>query len=328
MKLLSTSLRSVFAAAVALALVGVGLAGCGGGSSGDEGPSRQMQMVTVNWIEGLAMTYMQEAILEDSLDMEVEVNEVQGGGIAFSSVAQGDADFFNEAWLPTTHDDPWKKQKDRLQKLGYTYKGTSAGLAVPAYVEVDSMPDLAEYRQGLSGQVNGIEPGANVNDQTRRTLERYGLSDQFEVAAASGPATWQALKTAVDNQQPIVVTAWKPHWKWSVYDLKYIDGAHTGHNVDIWGEAEDIFTIVGDDFVDKFPQEVVCFLKEFEANDQQVGSLMDAFRNRGDTSKREAAQQWIQEHPDHVTQWMQQTRECAASSEPIETLPDDATFSS
>jgi glycine betaine/proline transport system substrate-binding protein len=274
------------------------------------------------------MTYMQEAILEDSLGMEVEVNEVQGGGIAFSSVAQGNADFFNEAWLPTTHEGPWSNQKDDLQKLGYTYKGTSAGLAIPTYVEVDSMPDLAQYQGELDGTINGIEAGANVNDQTRNTLERYGLGDRFEVAAASGPATWQALKTAIENNEPIVVTAWKPHWKWSVYDLKYIDGAHTGHNVDIWGEAEDIFSIVGNDFVDRFPREAVCFLKEFEANDAQVGSLMDAFRNREDTSKREAAQQWIEDNPDHVNQWMQQTRECASSDEPIETLPDDATYSS
>jgi len=324
----SQSLRSFAVAAVAVALLGVGLAGCGGGSSGDEDVSRELQMVTVNWIEGLAMTYMQEAILEDSLGMEVEVNEVQGGGIAFSSVAQGNADFFNEAWLPTTHEGPWSNQKDDLQKLGYTYKGTSAGLAIPTYVEVDSMPDLAQYQGELNGTINGIEAGANVNDQTRNTLERYGLGDQFEVAAASGPATWQALQSAVENQEPIVVTAWKPHWKWSVYDLKYIDGAHTGHNVDIWGEAEDIFSIVGNDFVDRFPREAVCFLKEFEANDAQVGSLMDAFRNRDDTSKREAAQQWIQENPDHVNQWMQQTRECASSDEPIETLPDDATYSS
>jgi len=322
------SFRSLAVAAVAIAVLGVGLAGCGGGSSGDGEVSTEMQMVTVNWIEGLAMTYMQEAILEDSLGMEVEVNEVQGGGIAFSSVAQGNADFFNEAWLPTTHEGPWSNQKDDLQKLGYTYKGTSAGLAIPTYVEVDSMPDLAQYQGELGGTINGIEAGANINDQTRNTLERYDLGDQFDVAAASGPATWQALKSAIDNQEPIVVTAWRPHWKWSVYDLKYIDGAHTGHNVDIWGEAEDIFSIVGNDFVDRFPREAVCFLKEFEANDAQVGSLMDAFRNRDDTSKREAAQQWIENNPDHVNQWMQQTRECAASDEPIETLPDDATYSS
>jgi len=329
MRYVSTSLRSFVAAVAVFGLLGIGLAGCGGGDgSGDQGPSMKMNMVTVNWIEGMAMTYMQEAILEDSLGMDVEVNEVQGGGIAFSSVAEGDADFFNEAWLPTTHKDPWEKNKGKSQKLGYTYKGTSVGIAVPSYVEVDTFPDFSNYADQMDGTLNGIESGAAINDQMRNTIELYDMQDEFRVQAASGPANWQALKTAIDNEEPIAVAAWKPHWKWTVYDIKYVKGATTGDNVDIWGEAEDIFTIVDNEFVDEFPKKAVCFLKEFEANDQQIGSLMNAFRNRGEMSKREAARQWIKDNSDDVSQWMKQAEECAASSEPVEVLPDDATFSS
>ena len=81
--------------------------------------------------------------------MTVDVNEVQGGGIAFSSVAGGDADFFSEAWLPTTHEDPRGKNKDKFQKLGDTYKSTSAGLAVPSYVEIGSVSQPDEIRDEL-----------------------------------------------------------------------------------------------------------------------------------------------------------------------------------
>ncbi len=327
MNKLSVASRSFLAAALVLGVLGTGLAGCGGGS-GSQDVSKEMNMVTVNWIEGMAMTYMQEAILEDSLGMDVTVNEVSGGGIAFSSVAGGDADFFNEAWLPTTHKDPWEKNKEKSNKLGYTYKGTSVGIVVPEYVEVDTFPDFADYASELDGTINGIESGAAINGQIRNTIELYGMSDQFKVQAAGGPANWQALKSAINEEEPIAVAGWKPHWKWNVYDIKYVDGAKTNDNVDIWGEPEDIFTIVDNEFVDEFPKEVVCFLKEFEANDEQVGSLMNKFRNRGDMSKPEAAQQWIQENQDDVKQWMQQAEECAASSEPVETLPDDAMFSS
>ena len=312
-------------------VLSMGLVGCGGsssdgGSSGPDDVSREMNMVTVNWIEGMAMTYMQEAILEDSLNMTVEVNEVNGGGIAFSSVSSGDADFFNEAWLPTTHKNPWGKNKDKSQKLGYTYKGTSVGIAVPSYVEVDSFPDFADVAVDLDGTLNGIESGAAINDQIRNTIELYEMSDTYSVQAASGPANWQALKTTIENEEPIAVAAWKPHWKWSIYDLKYVKGATTGDNVDIWGKPEDIFTIVDNEFVDEFPKEAVCFLKEFEADDQQVGSLMNAFRDRGDVSKRKAARLWIENNPDPVAQWMDKAEECAAGG-PVETLPDDATYS-
>lgn len=320
-------IRSFAPVAAGLLLLGTGLlAGCGG--NGDQGVTRDLDMVTVNWIEGMAMSYVQEQILEDSLDMNVEVNEVGGGGIAFSSVASGNADVFNEAWLPTTHKTPWETNIDSLQKLGYTYRTTSVGLAVPTYMEVDTIPDLMDYRDELDGIINGIESGAQINQQTKETLERYDMTDDFSVTAASGPATWQALESAIEDEAPIVVVAWKPHWKWKRYDLKYVKGATTGDNVDIWGEAEDIFTIVGNDFVERFPEEAVCFLKEFETNDEQIGSLMDAFRDRGNLSKPESAEQWIENNPQHVAQWMADTEACVAAEGPPETLPDDATYSS
>ncbi len=326
MKMTVDSLRSFVAVLAGMVLLGVGLAGCGGAD--DQELSREMNMVTVNWIEGLAMTYMQEQILENEYDMEVDVREVQGGGIAFSSVASGDRDFFNEAWLPTTHEQPWEENKDQSQKLGYTYRGTSVGVAVPEYVEADTFPDLRDYRDELDGTLNGIESGAAINGQMERTLELYDMDDDFSVSAASGPANWQALESAIEEEEPIAVAAWKPHWKWNRFEIKYVPGATTGDNVDIWGQPEDIFTIVGDDFIEKFPREVVCFLQEFEANDEQVGSLMAAFNDRGDMSKEEAAAQWIEDNPEHVDQWLQQAEECAASDEELEYLPDDATYSS
>jgi len=327
MKNFTASIRSFTAMVAALGLLTVGLAACGGGSGGQD-VSRQMDMVTVNWIEGMALTYAQEALLEDSLNMDVSVREVSGGGIAFKSVASGDQDYFNEAWLPTTHQAPWDSTKSRAQKLGYTYKGTSVGVVVPAYMEADTFPDFSKYRQELDGTLNGIESGAAINGQMRKTIELYNMGDGFSVTAASGPANWQALKTAIQNKQPIAVAGWKPHWKWSSYDLKYIDGAQTGHNVDIWGQPEDIFKIVDNQFVDEFPKKAVCLLKHMEVNDQQIGTLMNTFRNRGDMSKQEAAAQWIENHPEWVSQWMNKAEQCAASDSSVETLPDDALYSS
>jgi len=324
MKSFSTSLRSLLVGSAAFLLLAAGLSGCGG----DPDTPRQMNMVTVNWIEGLAMTYLQDQILENRYDMKVDVREVQGGGIAFSSVAQGDRDFFNEAWLPTTHEQPWKENKDRLHKLGYTYRGTSVGVVVPSYVEADTFPDLMDYQDELDGTLNGIESGAAINEQMKNTLELYEMDDAFSVSAASGPANWQALESAIEDEAPIAVAGWKPHWKWNRFDIKYVDGARTGHNVDIWGEPEDIFTIVDDDFIERFPREVVCFLQVFEANDAQVGSLMETFSERGEMSKEKAAAQWIEKNPEHVEQWMNQAEECAASDEELEYLPDDATHSS
>lgn len=315
-----TTVRTYVRSFAAALVVTIFLVGCGQETS-------QLNMVTVNWIEGLAMTYMQEQIVEDSLGVEVDVKEVQGGGIAFSSLASSDRHFFNEAWLPTTHQDSWEQTRDQLQKLGYTYQGTSVGLAVPTYMEVDTITGLLKYQEELDGTIHGIEAGAAINEQTRRALEKYEMDDEFSVVASSGPATWQALETAIQEKSPIVVVAWYPHWKWTEFDLKYVDGAHTGHNVDIWGHPEDVFTLVDNNFVERFPKDVVCFLKEFEVNDKQVLSLMSAFRNRGRQSKSEAAAQWIHNHPEVVSQWMSRTQACTAADTMPEPLPDSAAYS-
>jgi glycine betaine/proline transport system substrate-binding protein len=330
MKLLPSSLRTVLAPLVVVGLLATGLAGCGGSSDSSEGTAESsstetLNMVTVNWIEGMALTYLQEQILEDSLNVDASVNEVNGGGIAFKSVANGDGDFFNEAWLPTTHKAPWNDTKDNANKLGYTYKGTSVGLTVPAYMDISSVEELPEFRDELDGEINGIESGAAVNGQTRQILKNNNI-EGFEVVAASGPATWQALKTAINNEEPIVVTGWKPHWKWGSFDLKYLEGAQTGQTP-VFGAPEDVFSIVDNSFTEDFPKKAVCFLKHMEVNDRQIESLMDTYRNRGDKSKQEAAQEWLKNHPEDVAQWMDKAEQCAASDGPVETLPDDATYS-
>jgi glycine betaine/proline transport system substrate-binding protein len=318
-------------------LVAAALSGCGGESSdsaagaapSDSGSSsKTLRIVTVNWIEGRALSYVQAHLLSDSLGVPVDVNEVNGGGIAFASVASGNADFFNEAWLPTTHREPWERHKGKLQALGYTYRGTSVGLAVPAYVPVDSVPDLRTYRDALGGTIHGIESGAAINQQTRGTLERYGLDDGFSVTAASGPATWAALERAIDDREPIVTVAWKPHWKWEAHDLKYVDGARTGHNVDIWGRSEDIFAVVDTAFLDTFPKRAACFLQAVETNDRQIGSLMAAFRDAGDRRDAAVARQWVRAHPADVQAWLDATRTCAASDEPVTPLPDSIALAS
>jgi len=327
-------MRSLFVVAIGAGLLALSVAGCGEGSSGDsDGPSDAtsatpptLNMVTVNWIEGLAMSYMQAQVLEDSLGVPVNLKEVQGGGIAFSSVANGDRDFFNEAWLPTTHQNSWGDLHERLQKLGYTYRGTSGGLVVPAYMDLRSAANIDEYREALDEKIYGIEAGSPTNENVRQVLDQHNI-EGFSVVAASGPATWQRLRSAIQDREPIIVTGWKPHWKWSEFDLRYLQEGKTNQSP-AYGPPEDIFTIVDNKFADEFPKKAVCFLKEFEANDQQIGSLMNTFRTRGDMSKTAAADQWVRNHPEHVTRWLDQAEACAASDEPVTPLPDDATHSS
>ncbi len=54
---------------------------------------------------------------------------------------------------------------------------------------------------------------------------------------------------------------------------------------------------------------------------------MNTFRTRGDMSKSGAAEQWVRNHPEHVTQWLGQAEACATADKAVTPLLNDATHS-
>jgi len=304
----SSSCTQRFARWTAALVIGLSTLALGCGKASDEASfsgeaSRPaMHFVYVNWVEGIAITHLLHELLEDSLNVDVEMSRVNGGGVAFSSVASGNADIFVEAWLPTTHQQPWEEYQDRLDTLGYTYRGTSVGLVVPDYAPLQSVGDLADYRAELDGEINGIEPGAAINEQTRRILDNNGI-DGFQVVASSGPAMVAALQQAIDRRESIVITGWKPHWMWSQFNLRYLEGARTD-DTPVFGAPEDIYTVVRSGFADDYPDRVVRFVRDFEISDAQLNSLMTDFEPDSDKEPLQAARDWIQAHPDTVRRWL------------------------
>ena len=295
------------ASALTALLVGASVllvTGCGAGDADPDGEQSDIDLVYVNWVEGIAMAHVMHELLEDSLDMNVtQMSEVTGGGTAFTSVASGGADVFVEAWLPTTHQASWEEHDGELKKISQWYDRTTVGLAVPAYTDIHSVDDLADHRDALNGRIHGIESGATVNQQTRDILANNDI-DGFEVLAASGPATWSELQRATQNEEPIVVTGWEPHWKWGRYDLRYLEGAQTGQTP-VFGEPEDIFAVARTDFDEQFPERVVQFFDNVKVNNEELNALMQPFRPDADTDDAyEAAREWIQNHPETVSSWI------------------------
>ena len=295
----SSSCTQRFARWTAALVIGLSTLALGCGKASDEASSSgeasrpAMHFVYVNWVEGIAITHLLHELLEDSLNVDVEMSRVNGGGVAFSSVASTSK---VRVWSPET------SGQDRLDTLGYTYRGTSVGLVVPDYAPLQSVGDLADYRAELDGEINGIEPGAAINEQTRRILDNNGI-DGFQVVASSGPAMVAALQQAIDRRESIVITGWKPHWMWSQFNLRYLEGARTD-DTPVFGAPEDIYTVVRSGFADDYPDRVVRFVRDFEISDAQLNSLMTDFEPDSDKEPLQAARDWIQAHPDTVRRWL------------------------
>lgn len=103
------------------------------------------------------------------------------------------------------------------------------------------------------------------------------------------------IGAAYENEEPIVVTGWSPHWMFQTYDLKYLDDP-----LNIFGEGEVIKTIVRDGLEEDSP-EAVAILDNFYWEPSDLESVMILTYNG--MEPEEAARQWVDDNQDLVSQW-------------------------
>ena len=151
-----------------------------------------------------------------------------------------------------------------------------------------------KYGEEMNYQITGIEPGAGVFKASEDAIEEYGL-DGWEVQASSSGAMATALGEAIDNEEPIIVTGWSPHWKFAKYDLKYLEDPKG-----VFGEAETINTMVREGLEDDMP-EAYQVLDNFYWSPDDLEEVMLKISDGADP--RDAAQEWIDENQDTVAEW-------------------------
>ena len=92
-----------------------------------------------------------------------------------------------------------------------------------------------------------------------------------------------ALDDAVKNEEPIVVTGWRPHWKFSRWDLRILEESE-----EVYGETEKIHNIGRLGLAEDKP-EVYSFLKDTDWKSMSYGPVMDSISN-GATPEEAAAE--------------------------------------
>ena len=248
----------------------------------------------VSWAEGIAMTHLIKVLVEDRFGYDVELTLADPAPI-FTSLANREIDLFLDAWLPKTHGSHMAEYGDQLIDLGPNFEGARIGLVVPAYVDLDSIPELGRNAARVDGAITGIDSGAGIMEATRRAIEVYDL--ETTLLPSSGAAMTASLRDAIQSERAIVVTGWQPHWMFARWDLKFLEDPEQ-----VYGTAESIHTLARRGLARDMP-ELVTFLRAFSLTDQQIGSLM--YRMRQTPSQREAATAWIREHPELVDSWME-----------------------
>ncbi|MFW5996606.1 MAG: glycine betaine ABC transporter substrate-binding protein [Lentisphaeria bacterium] len=280
------------------------MTGCNQGGEEGEGSGEEQvsvaktaDLVYVEWPEGVAYTHLAKVILEEQMGYEVDITSADVGA-AYTSVANGDKDAFMETWLPVLHKDYMERYEDDLLDLGSVYEGTKEGLVVPDYVDIDKISELNEHADKFDDEIIGIDAGAGIMKTTKEVIKEYGLD--LELVSSSSAAMTAALKDAVDKEEWIVVTGWKPHWKFERWDLKFLE---QDEDKEVWGAGK--IHIMGRQDLQRDKPELAKFLENMFFSDEQLADLMLAVEEAGsDESIESVVAEWMEDNPDVVDSWI------------------------
>ncbi len=276
---------------------GEGAAGGNGGDSALECDAVSIGMIP-GWDEGEAATYLWKVIIEDE-GGSVDVSQLDAGPV-YQGVAEGDLDLFLDAWLPTTHEDYWEELGDDLEDLGVWYDQATLNLAVPEYVDIESIADLADRADEFDNRIVGIDPGAGLMRVTKdEAMPTYGLDD-YTLVEGSATAMLAELQGAIDNEEPIVVTLWHPHWAYSAFPIKDLTDPEGA-----MGGAESMHIAARSGFSDDCPT-LTGWLENFEMDDASLAALEELVINEyGDGQQEDAVREWLEDsaNQDLVDSW-------------------------
>ena len=278
-------------------LVGL-VGGCGGGGGqggGGGGDENTITIGYIDWDEDVAVTNLAAILLEEELGYKVETTLSEVGPL-YSGVATGDIDAFLDVWLPNTHASYWEQYQDEVVDLGRWYEGTATlGIGVPDYAEAQSIEDLNQYRDEFGGEIIGIEPGAGImRIVEENAIPGYGLD--YELVESSTPAMISQLEQALGAGEPIAFTAWKPHWMFTAFDIRYLEDPKGE-----MGGPEELSAITREGLDEDAP-EAFQFLDNINLTEQQLGELELAIQEAGDPEA--GARNWLEENREVAESWL------------------------
>lgn len=157
------------------------------------------------------------------------------------------------------------------------------------------------YGEELGYEITGIEAGAGVVAAAESATEEYENLAGWEVSTSSSGAMAAELGKAIEDEEPIIVTGWTPHWKFAEYDLKYLDDPK-----EVFGGEEQIKTMVRKGLEEEKPN-AYKILDQFSWETADMESVMLEITNGA--SEEEAAQNWIADNQDKVDAWTEGTEE-------------------
>jgi glycine betaine/proline transport system substrate-binding protein len=283
------------AAILALVLGALTLTGCGG-----LGQNKGLLLANIGWDENVAVSNLTKVLLEDELGYEtVEIRTQDNLDATYRDVASGELDAFQDVWLPNQevlldqvaedveHLDPWFLGK------------TKQGMAVPAYMDVKSIPQL----NGTDTEfILGIEPtSVMLQEVGKEVIPAYSLEQKLVTAPTAGML--DEVERLYTFREEFVFLAWSPHWMNQRFDIRYLEDPK-----DAMGPTNDpakCSTIVRGGLREADPV-AYAFMDALELTEEQINGLEYTINQEDDPLA--GARRWASENREVVRPWIEAAR--------------------
>ncbi|WP_112180429.1 glycine betaine ABC transporter substrate-binding protein [Paraliobacillus zengyii] len=177
--------------------------------------------------------------------------------------------------------------------------------------------ETTNVSEDLEYTITGIEPGAGQTETNETAIAEYESLAGWEQETSSAAAMLTALGDAIDNEEPIVVAAWSPHYMFAKYDIKYLEDPNL-----VFGEAEHITTIVRNGLEEDMPGAYTILDRLYWELPVLEEALLDA--QEMDFDFETVAQEWVDENSEIVAEWTEGVEPVDGESIDLVLTPWDA----
>lgn len=259
---------------------------------GKEGP-KPIKILYPSWSESVALMHLaDEALTQNGFVVEKALVEP---GPLFAAVAQGSADLYLTSWLPNTHRDYWERFGDDLDVISVIFDGGVSGLAVPQYVDIDSIEELNDHVEMFNGKIYGDGAGAGIHALTLQAIEDYDLN--YEQLGSSEASMLAELRRAISAKKPVIITSWKPHYMWDLYDIKLLDDPKVVY-------PTDEITILSRKGFSNDQPDVTHFLQNFKLDSDKLHELIGMAR-KDERNPEIGVKEFYQKYKTEIDSWFQ-----------------------
>ena len=283
------------AAILALVLGALALAGCGG-----VGQNSGLLLANIGWDENVAVSNLTKVLLEDELGYEsVEIRTQDNLDVTYRDVASGEVDAFQDVWLPNQEAN-LDQVAEEVEHLDPWFLGeTKQGMAVPAYMDVKSIPQL----NGTDAKfIFGIEPTSVMMQEVgEAVIPAYSLEQKLVAAPTAGML--DEVERLYSFKEEFVFLAWSPHWMNQRFDIRYLEDPK-----DAMGPTNDpaeCSTIVREGLREADPV-AYAFMDALELTEEQINDLEYTINKVDDPLV--GTRRWVSDNREVVRPWLEAAR--------------------